>query len=133
MIKNIFIAILSLIITIYLTLHIIASVVDSLDYTTIDRMKSPDGKFELVQFISGSEDGQTPYSHYLVISNHPELKKIQDGYIIFSGYCATKIAYKWLDNDNISIFCQGSNRKIIKTLSIKAFGKNIELSNQKLL
>lgn len=126
MIKNVSLAILSLIITTYVTLHIIASMVNSLNYTTVDRIKSPDGKFELVQFISGSEDGHTPYGHYLVISNHPELKKIQDGYIIFSGYCATKVAYKWLNNDKISIFCQGSNQKNIKTLSIKAFGKNIE-------
>lgn len=117
---------MSLVITAYLAFRILVSMIDSLDYAIVDRIKSPDSKFELVQFSSRSEGGHSPYGHYLVVSNRPGFQKIQDGHIIFAGYCAKEIVYKWMGNDKISISCQGADSKDIKTLSIKAYGKDIE-------
>ena len=123
--KNLLIIALLLIIVGYVLFKAFVEFMDSYDYSMIDRQISPDGKYELVQYLSGAETGHAPYGSYLVISPSTGTTRLKDGHVIFSGYCKTTLSYQWVNNTEIHIFCADGGAADIRALSSKAFGKDI--------
>ncbi len=127
--KNIVIAALILIISLYVLFRAGLSYLDDYNYTKESSSASPNGYWLLTEFQSMSEGGHAPYGQYLSLTRKSEINTPEKGYVVFAGYCDNTFGYEWKSDELVLIKCKPDEGKNILTISKAAFGVRFEVAS----
>lgn len=83
------------------------------DYAVKSRKPSPDGQWTISELQSYQDGRQhAPYGTYLVLARDDKIRKPEEGYVFFAGYCNEPMAYAWRSADEVTVQCTTSQPEI---------------------
>lgn len=97
------------------------------DYSVVSKGASPSGHLKLYEVESLSEGGHAPYGQHLVLSSSGSVRKPEDGYVVFAGYCDRPLSYSWKSDEHISVTCKVNDKIDTRTKAEVVQGIKVEV------
>lgn len=103
----------------------------NLDYSIVSKSTSPSGNLNVFEVEALSEGGHAPYGQHLVLSSSGSVRKPDDGYVVFAGYCYQPLSYSWKSDEHISVTCKIKDRIDTRTKAEVVQGIKVEVVYEK--
>lgn len=106
--------------------HFSGYMLSGFDYSIVSKGASPSGHLTLYEVESLSEGGHAPYGQHLVLSSG-SVRKPDDGYVVFAGYCYQPLSYSWKSDEHISVTCKVKDKIDTRTKAEIVQGIKVEV------